>query len=161
MWTKRPRNVVYYCYGSAHSSVVAAAIHLGVLPDNRVPTPTEILSLDDFDRTSTPFIGTLYCRGRDELGCRVYTLGVGGEPALVVESFLSMVEACGDSRSAFWLVDALPHLSPIAKVGGMLSRRFGMVGVGRRIAVWGVRHRYAHLVRFVHEVKATLRQLPV
>ena len=30
--------IIYYCYGSAHSSVVAAAIHLAKLPSRRLPS---------------------------------------------------------------------------------------------------------------------------
>ncbi|MGB3963216.1 MAG: DUF3189 family protein, partial [Tepidanaerobacteraceae bacterium] len=33
--------IFYCCYGSAHSSVVAASIHLGLLPSDRVPTSRE------------------------------------------------------------------------------------------------------------------------
>jgi hypothetical protein len=29
--------IIYHCYGGTHSSVIAAAIHLGLLPEDRVP----------------------------------------------------------------------------------------------------------------------------
>ena len=29
--------VLYHCYGAAHSSVLSAAIHLGLLADDRIP----------------------------------------------------------------------------------------------------------------------------
>ena len=59
-------HVIYYCYGSAHSSVISAAIHLGRLPSDRVPTQEEMMRLTDFDRTESWQIGTLFFKGHDE-----------------------------------------------------------------------------------------------
>jgi len=59
-------HVIYYCYGSAHSSVISAAIHLGRLPSDRAPTQEEMMRLTDFDRTESGQIGTLVFKGHDE-----------------------------------------------------------------------------------------------
>ena len=45
--------VIYSCYGGAHSSPVAAAIHLGKLPEERVPDAEALLQLPRFDRVDS------------------------------------------------------------------------------------------------------------
>ena len=36
--------IIYSCYGGAHSSIIASAIHMGYLPTDRIPSVEEILS---------------------------------------------------------------------------------------------------------------------
>ncbi len=146
-------NIVYCCYGSAHSSIIAAHIHLGNLPLDRIPSKDELLGLYDFDRTEGYFIGSLYYKGIDEWGNRVYTMGLGPEMDLVRESFLSMMEGNGGQRDDYRFFLALPHINRIAKIGGALSRRYGWVGIGRPLAVMGIRQSYPRMVQFVNNCK--------
>ncbi|WP_134705066.1 DUF3189 family protein [Ammoniphilus sp. YIM 78166] len=146
-------NIVYCCYGSAHSSIIAAHVHLGFLPMDRIPSKAELLSLYDFDRTEGYFIGSLFYKGVDEWGNRVYTMGLGREMDLVRESFLSMLERNGGHREQYRFFLALPHINRVAKIGGALSRRYGWVGIGRPLAVIGIRQSYPGMVRFVKDCK--------
>ena len=41
--------IIYNCYGGAHSSVTAAAIHLQMLPETRKPSAAELLNLPYYD----------------------------------------------------------------------------------------------------------------
>ncbi|MBO8170681.1 MAG: DUF3189 family protein [Bacillaceae bacterium] len=153
-------NVIYYCYGSAHSSIIAAHIHLGHLPSDRVPSTTEILSLSDFDTGQEMFIGSLFFKGIDEKGRRIYTMGMGSEPDIVKETFLSMIEVAGGDRRQYLFFSALPHINHVAKFGGTLSRRYGIVWPGRQIAVWGIRQSYRELVQFVRHCREILDKSP-
>ena len=42
--------IIYSCYGGTHSSPIAAAIHLGRLPDDRIPSPEELMKTDYYDK---------------------------------------------------------------------------------------------------------------
>ena len=57
--------IIYSCYGGAHSSVVASAIHLGYLPMNRIPTEDEILSIPYYDQSPKELRGTPIYIGTD------------------------------------------------------------------------------------------------
>lgn len=151
-------NVVYYCFGSAHSSIISAAIHLNRLPDYRMIEEKELKSLPDFDASFKDGIGTLYFKGHDEYGNKVFTLGVGAEQPFVIESIKSVITASGGNLNDYMFFQALPHINRMAKIGGALSRRYGWVHWGRSLCIKGIVQCYGDLIEFVKSVKAELRQ---
>jgi hypothetical protein len=148
--------VVYHCYGSAHSSVTAAALHLGLLPRDREPTDAELLAVPRFDRTRTRELGTPFFIGRDGAGRGVYALGRGPAARLVVNCLESLLLEADASPVAIVLVNALPAISLVTTIGGTLSRGFGLVWPGRPLALWGIRHCYPRFVRLVSETERLL-----
>ncbi|MGE5552620.1 MAG: DUF3189 family protein [Betaproteobacteria bacterium] len=148
--------VVYHCYGSAHSSVTAAAIHLGLLPRDRYPTRAELLAVPRFDRTLTRELGTPFFLGRDGAGRDVYALGRGPAARLVVNCLESLVEITGASPVEVVLINALPTASLITTIGGTLSRSLGLIWPGRPLALWGVRRCYPRFVRLVEQTERLL-----
>lgn len=147
-------HLIYHCYGSAHSSVVAAAIHLGRLPSDRLPSKEEVLRLPDFDRARSEEIGTLFFKGKDPYGTMVYTVGFGRYWECGVRAFRSMLEIHGCRQ--FHLVRALDSITLLTKVGGSLSRHYGWPAVGRPLAAWGIRRSYPQLLSLVTRVKRDL-----
>ncbi|PTM58665.1 DUF3189 family protein [Desmospora activa] len=148
------KRLIYHCYGSAHSSVVAAAIHLGRLPTERLPTKEEVLHLPDFDRARSEEIGTLFFKGEDQRGTMVYTVGFGHHWEAGVRALRSMLEIHG--AEGFHLVRALDSITWLTKVGGSLSRHYGWPAVGRPLAAWGIRRSYPKLLALVDGVKRDL-----
>lgn len=147
----------YHCYGSTHSSVVAAAIHLGRLPADRVPTLAEIIALPDFDRIPHREIGRPRLVGRDSDGREIYVLGTRGNHRLVkraVRDFLHL--ALGRQPGDLRFINVLPAAGILLRIGGFLSRRLGLVFPGRYLAAWGVRSSYQGLAAIV---TATREQL--
>lgn len=148
--------VIYHCYGSAHSSIIAAAIHLERLPLDRTPKVDEIISLPDFDVSRNDSLGHLYFKGKDKLGNEVYTIGMGSEMALVKNTLNAMIELCGHKTEEFCFAEALPHINRLAKTGGALSRRYGWVKIGRFLAAKGICQSYNELTKFVEQTKKRL-----
>ena len=60
--------IIYSCYGGTHSSPIAAAIHLGRLPDDRIPSPEELMKTDYYDKVSADIKGELILCGEDKWG---------------------------------------------------------------------------------------------
>jgi hypothetical protein len=149
--------IIYYCYGSAHSSVVAAAIHLGRLPSRRIPTVSEICGLPDFDRSTDQYLGMIHYKGKDEWGNRVYTVGLGSRSTEASRALRSMIRISGGDPGEFRFFNALQCLKFTAKVGGALSRRYGLRGLGRPLAAWGVRRSYPLLISLVERVHEEVR----
>lgn len=148
--------VIYHCYGSSHSSVIAAAIHLGWLPSDRIPAPREIMSLPHYDQTEPGEIGTCFRMGTDEAGREVYIIGMGPAKGIARRVMESVFKMCGVPDGDYVLVDTLPNVGFVTKVGGFLSRAVGLVRVGRPLTVWGIRRSYPEFVRLVGELKASL-----
>lgn len=148
--------VVYHCYGSAHSSVTAAAIHLGLLPRDHQPTVAELMAVPRFDRTLTRELGTPFFIGRDQAQRDVYALGRGSAARYVVNCLESLLLEERMSPMEIVLVNALPTISLVTTVGGTLSRGMGLVWPGRPLALWGVRRCYPRFVRLVRETERLL-----
>ena len=72
--------VIYHCYGRAHSSVVAAHLHLGNLPMAGPVSIEQLIGLAEFDRADPSQWGIPYLMGRDERGNEVYILGLTARP---------------------------------------------------------------------------------
>lgn len=154
--------LIYHCYGSAHSSIVAAAIHLKKLPTERTPTYEEIIALEDFDQSRNDSLGHIFYKGTDEEGIEIYTMGMGPESELVKRTMQSMIKhhnASQQESERIFFAQALPHINRIAKVGGALSRRYGIVGMGRYLAARGICQSYQQLVSFVGQTKNKIKKL--
>ncbi|MGE5589994.1 MAG: DUF3189 family protein [Bacillota bacterium] len=148
VWPK----VVYVCYGSAHSSIVAASLHLGRLPLHRRALPAEVLAAPHFDELPHSRVGTLLEMGRDARGHRVYVLGLGPYRQALSRCLQDLAASLGAPPGSLLVVDALSGSRPTTRVGGFLSRRLGLVGVGRPLVTRGVLADYGRFTALVSGV---------
>lgn len=164
-----PEAIVYTCYGGAHSSPVAAAIHLGLLPRTDTPTPAQIASIPLFDASSSADRGRLVLAGSDRDGVPVYVLGRGKEgPEVMQQAVRSGLLLAGTERIAgsaggglgnerILFVDTMPCVNPTMRLGGYTSRRLGFIKSGRPIVAFGTTRAYPRLVQLVERVQAYIR----
>lgn len=145
--------IVYSCYGGAHSSQAAAAIHLGQLPVDRVPEARELLAVDRFDRVGDDQHGIVQFAGVDDEGNEVYILGRGPGFKVVERAFRSGFRVGGGDPDQLLFVNALVTVNLLMRVGGFLSRRLGWVFLGRPLVVYGTRRAYPDLVRLVENTR--------
>lgn len=148
--------IIYSCYGGAHSSPVAAAIHLGHLPRTAVPPKEMFLRLKLFDRTTAKQHGDLMHIGIDNQGNQIYVLGRGPSGSSMERAFMSGVRLAGGFVHDIKFVDTLPTVNFWMRIGGFLSRALGWVVVGRPIVLYGIRRAYPRLVRLVEHVERNL-----
>ncbi|HHY61098.1 MAG TPA: DUF3189 family protein [Clostridia bacterium] len=146
--------IIYHCYGGAHSSVTAAAIHLGLLPEDRLPRPEELMALPFYDQTTARDHGRLRCLGEDVAGNRVFVIGRRGLKdcfTTLVETFSSRLQI---PREELLIVDTVPCVNLMMMVGGFTSRRLGWTKIGRPLVIRGTQKAFGHFVRLVRTVKA-------
>jgi hypothetical protein len=98
----------------------------------------------------------IHYKGKDEWGNRVYTVGLGSRPNEACRTLQSMIRLLGDPED-FRFYNALHCLKMMGKVGGALSRRYGLRSIGRPLAAWGVQRSYSLLVDLVEAVKMEVR----
>lgn len=151
--------IVYACYGGAHSSAVAAWIHLGKLPLDRIPSAEEILRVPKYDRTLAGDFGRARLAGRDEWGNEVYVLGRGPCAKPVERALESGFRMAGGDGAELMIVNTLTCVNLSMRVGGFLSRRLGWTGIGRPIVLWGTLKAYPRLARLVRTTKGRLAGL--
>lgn len=151
--------IVYRCYGRAHSSVVASAIHLGRLRPDKKPTYRELCNLKFFDATEQWDIGIPTFMGRDEKGREVFTLGLGTQRPLGQTALESLAEALGCSMYDVVMVDTLGTINWSSRIGGFLSRALKLVPIGRPLVASGIRGSFGRLASLVEGVKRELERI--
>lgn len=145
--------IIYNCYGGAHSSVVAAALHLGLLDNTRVPAEKELLQIPLFDGTWAHDHGRLFFFGFDEQQREVYVLGKRGLGKKLNTIAAKAAVAAGFDQSDYLLVDALPYVNWLMVVGGYSSRRLQWEKAGRKIVIKGIQTFFWQIVNKVEQVK--------
>jgi hypothetical protein len=146
------KKIIYHCYGGAHSSVVAAAIHLGQLRTDTLPGDAELMRLTLFDRQTKDGHGLLHFFGFDEQGKQVYCLGCRNAGTTVEQVLLQVAEMLG-LREDLFLVDTLQCVTVKMRIGGYFSRRWQLVRLGRPLVLAGTREAFPALVSLVQKVK--------
>lgn len=145
--------IIYYCFGGAHSSVIASSIHVGILPNSRIPNTEEILAVPYFDITPNNKMGFPLYMGIDSWGNEVYCMGWG----IYREDILSLLLLLTHSNKEFIFnqvifVYALPIADRFIRLGGFLSRRLGLL-LGRPLIIKGIQRKYFEFVKLVKKVK--------
>lgn len=150
--------IFYHCYGSAHSSITAANIHLGHLPAHRRASVRELRNQPLFDRARHQDIGTPWFLGNDADGCEVYSIGLHSGRRNLAAALMDFLSAVGVDAGDVIIDDALQHGNWALRVGGVLSRRLGLVDVGRPLSAWGIWMKYWSFIALVDLVRAEARR---
>jgi len=145
--------IIYHCFGGAHSSVTAAAIHLGQFPEDYIPNSSEFDKLVFYDVQNKKTHGNLYLAGTDSNNNEIYILGRRGKSQTVENLANDLLQALNVAEHSVLMVDAAKHVNLTMRIGGLLSRHLGMVKSGRPIVILGTQKAYPYLVKLVKEVK--------
>lgn len=147
----------YFCYGSAHSSVTAANIHLGRLPLTGRPTLGEIINQPVFDRFPHSRLGEATRFGEDEHGNEIYVIGLSSSKPTLSNALRRFLEAQGVAADQVAFADTLHHAGMLMRIGGYASRRLGLIIPGRWLVAVGVWLAYDRFAGQVREVRRRLR----
>ncbi|HHT63376.1 MAG: DUF3189 family protein [Bacillota bacterium] len=148
--------IIYCCYGGSHSSVTAAAIHLGMLPLTRKPTGKELLSIPYFDRQINKDHGYFRFMGRDEYGNEVYIIGKHNLGKYFENILRQIAQIYGIDQSQTVIIDTMPYVNVAMMIGGYTSRRLGIVSLGRPIVIMGTQNAFFKIAAMVHRLKVTI-----
>lgn len=148
--------VIYYCYAGAHTSITAASIHLGLLPVDRVPEVREILALPNFDQTPSQELGKVFKYGVDENGNNVYVAALGPGRTTTMGALKFVLKERGLAEDALVIVNGLECISLTVRIGGFISRRLGLVRVGRPMCAWGILAKYNCFLQMAQRIRALI-----
>ncbi len=150
--------IIYHCYGGAHSSVTAAALHLGYLPEDRIPDYNEIIHLPLFDKQSQNDHGKFFLMGIDNEGNEVYVVGCRGLGDTLDSIIRSIESISGINKNETVLVNTLSAVNFEMRVGGFTSRKLKIVFLGRPLVLYGTRKNYTKFLKLVKDTKENIRQ---
>lgn len=148
--------IIYCCFGGSHSSVTAAAIHLGMLSSTRTPTGAELLLVPYYDRQIAKDHGSFRYMGDDEYGNQIYIIGKHNLGRNFEDIIRQIAEIFGLDQTNFVIVDTMPYVNMTMMIGGYTSRRLGIVTIGRPIVIRGTQNAFFKLAAMVHRLKITV-----
>lgn len=149
--------VIYHDVGGAHSTAVAANLHINKLPMDRIPNKEELLDLPTFDKIEKDQIGRLMYIGEDEHKIKVYTLARMYNPNLVVSVIYDMYSSLLGNDKGLFVVDTKPTVNLLMNIGGYTSRKLHWVNFGRPIVTKGTQQAYMDIVNVVKNVKNNIK----
>lgn len=146
----------YYCFARAHSSVIAGYIHLGKLPQDRIPAIKEIMAIPEFDKTDSSVKGIPYLLGKDHQNHEIYLIGFGKDDLIGIQTIHHFLQQ--NANPAEWrFFNALSQIGYLTKLGGFLSRNLKITLIGRFLAAWGIQRSYFRLVQLVKTSKESIQ----
>lgn len=144
--------IIYHCFGGSHSSVTAAAIHLGFLGSDKPPSQDEMKALPYFDQTTENDFGSFRFMGFDKENNAVYVLGKKSQADRFSNVLLGIAELLG-KKDEVAAVNTMGRVNWSMKLGGFTSRRVGIAGIGRPVVIEGTRKAFWELVNLVEMTK--------
>lgn len=144
--------VIYHCFGGSHSSVLAAALHLGLIDKTRLPSMDDLLNLPIFDKTCDDDFGLIKLVGTDELGHEVYILGkksFGDRYSKILEGTADILGMKQDLIT----INVISRVNWLMRIGGFSSRQLGLIEVGRFFLLHGTRQAFFEIANIVEVTK--------
>jgi len=151
--------VIYHCYGGSHSSVAAAAIHVGLLARDKKPGRRELTELPYFDSQKAQDHGFLQFMGRGKEGALVYSVGFETASAPVINAAKNLFSLGREAAENVIYVGTRPQINNWMIAGGIISRLLGLTCLGRPLVAWGTQLAHRGLVGLVEKTEARVRDL--
>ncbi len=150
--------VIYHCYGGSHSSIIAASIHVGILPRDRIPKEEELFACPLFDQGTPESHGIIHLIGSDEDNNNIYSMGCRNAFPIIESSLKGAMEIFRLNPRELYFVDTLPCVNIEMRIGGFLSRQLRLISTGRPLVVKGSQKAFFNLAKLVQRVKVNLKE---
>lgn len=146
---------IYNCYGGTHSSSVAAAIHLGKIRTDRIPSKEDILGIDYFNTLTYQDRGKIVFHGKDSEGDSVYTVGRGTCKYLVpsLVDLVSVIQLQREHKEQVIFSNTSPTVPLAMTFGGFFSRACKIDVIGVPLLVKGVKQSFSVVKQLVEHTK--------
>ncbi|HOC06019.1 MAG TPA: DUF3189 family protein [Bacillota bacterium] len=155
-----PSLIIYHCYGGAHSSVTAAAVHGGLLSRYKTPSRQELIGLPFFDSQDAADHGFLQYMGKSNDGSLVFSVGFETASTPVIKAVKNLLALGKAGAVNVTYVETREVINILMIIGGILSRLLGLTFLGRPLVAWGTQLAYKKIVALVEatERKIKLRE---
>ncbi|MDF2548046.1 MAG: hypothetical protein K0R93_2944 [Anaerosolibacter sp.] len=145
--------VVYHDPRGTHSSVIAAAVHLNLLPLDKIPSKQDILNVPLFDHLGKKDLGRLIFHGKDEYENQIYTIGCHHASQLITHALPSVFQMIDKDANEILCIDTTRTMNLWIQAGSLSSRQLGIVDIGRFLLSHGILNAYPKIVSIVKNTK--------
>jgi hypothetical protein len=143
--------VVYHCFGGAHASPTAAAIHLKIIDSHRIPAWSDFKKIPYFDQITNLDHGQLIKIGDDHLGNEVFILARRNSAPVALNLIREVTRMTGGDPAQYHFVDCVQLHNLFMVTGGFSSRGLGFVRFGRPLVIFGTRLSFKVLASIVQK----------
>lgn len=146
---------IYNDFGGTHSTALASAYHLSLLPTNRKLTNDEILAVPYFNKLTTSDMGKFIFHGIDEDENPVYTIGCGSSKHVVaaLQNLISLLQAEYHFHEKVIFSNTSPTVPFAMTIGGLFSRRLKIDSIGVPLLRLGAKQSCDNVMRLVQHTK--------
>ena len=146
--------IIYHCFGGTHSSVTAAASHLGLLSRERKPHLRELLALPFFDTLEANEQGNIILMGVDQMGNEIYFTGRRSKPEYLENILGGLAQSYHLPVNSYRLINVMPKVNLTMRIGGFLSRQCRWIKTGRPLVALGTVWAYPAITKLVRKALA-------
>lgn len=136
--------IFYLCHTGHHTSLLAAALHTGMIAENQ-KNPWRLRGFDDIKSGD---IGTPYYVGTDGNDAEIYTIGVWNENMVMSRTLNDLINLMEIPRGQWKIVDTTSHASRWTIFGHSL-KRLGFDSLAKMFFKAGVRKELKGLAAMV------------
>ena len=144
--------IIYHCYGGTHSSVLAAALDTGILNMHKPLTWQDLFACPYFDTVDKRDTGKINYMGENASGDDVYTMGCKNAGFIVENVVKELGKVTQLDTSELIMVNTIPCLNNLMRLGGLLSRQLGLITAGRFFLFHGSQLAYPKIKQTVLQV---------
>lgn len=156
---------IYYDFAGTHSSSIAAAVHLQLIPADRVPSKADVVNIPMFDKLSFQDRAKIVYRGTDNEGNKVFTLGYGIHKKMIfcLQNAIYMLHQQYGFNERLVLSSTAPTVPLSMTFGGIFSKVLKLVFIGKPLLIKGARKNFKKIANLVEITKNSARanELPV
>lgn len=145
--------IIYHCFGGTHSSVTAAACHLGMLPASLTIKNEDLLAIPFYDARDYHDHGNITLMGIDDHGNDIYFVGRRSCPQLLENIIYGLAREFDIPLHYFKLVSMEGKVNFCMRLGGFMSRRFKWIYPGRPLVTRGTINAFRNIINLVRRVK--------
>ena len=143
--------IIYHDEGGEHA-IIAAAIHLNLLPMDQKPSKSQVLDLLSFHNPEDIPLGRLLFHGKDIYDNAIYTLGRKHGSVLIVNALKSVMGMLDCNEEEIQCVNTSIKSNPYNCLG-KICYRLGFSRLGKRLWVHGILKSYDSIANKVKKNK--------
>jgi hypothetical protein len=144
---------IFYCSGiEPYNLLLAVGIHLGRLPEGRIPTVAELSPIWKTPRWKRDERGIPVFLGADHGNNEVYALLLGTDPDMGLQTIYHLLNrAANPAQWKFYKIQA--QIAPLARLGFFCASRLNLELIGSFLMERGFGAGYFDLVNHVRLIK--------
>lgn len=143
-------HIIYHDEGGTHSCIIAASMHLNLLPMDQKPSKSQLLNLPNFNGLKKRQLGRIIFHGKDIYDNSIYTMGRKHAPVLIENTLKSVVSMLDLDESEILCVNTSLKAN-LYNLLGRICFHLGLINMGKYLDILDVLNSYEIIAETVQK----------